>query len=122
MEDREKWLWRQINKNGIVQTEFVQLNSDDLQWNRAGVEIYIGQVVEFCEKLLMLMHFTDGQPARAPEILSVRHCNTMRGLVLSFFRTLTISLEYFYVRKCRPLIVELSARQQTLASQRFDDL
>ena len=61
-----------------MQEEFVRSQDDELQWNRVGVERYMGQVVEFREKLLMLMHISGGQPARAPEILSVRHCNTTR--------------------------------------------
>ena len=62
-----------------MQEEFVRSQNDGLQWNRAEVERYMGQVVEFREKLLVLMHIIDGQPARASEILSVRHCNTTRG-------------------------------------------
>ena len=62
-----------------MQEEFVRSQNDGLQWNRAEVERYMGQVVEFREKLLVLMHISGEQPARAPEILSVRHCNTTRG-------------------------------------------
>ena len=36
-------------------------------------------MVAFREKLLALMHMTAGQPARATEILSVRHSNTIKG-------------------------------------------
>ena len=62
-----------------MQKEFVRSQDDGLQWNRAGVERYMGQVVEFREKLLMLMHINGEQLARASKILSVRHCNTTRG-------------------------------------------
>ena len=34
---------------------------------------------DFREKLLVLMHFTSGQPARGSEILSIRHSNFIRG-------------------------------------------
>lgn len=37
---------------------------------------WIGRVAPFKEKLLVLIHVTGGQPARGPEILSVRHSNT----------------------------------------------
>ena len=74
-----KWLWCQIGKNPQIQEEFVQFHGDGSQWNRPGVDRYMGQIVEFREKLLVLMHFIDGQLARALEILSVRHCNTTRG-------------------------------------------
>ncbi|KAI7459296.1 hypothetical protein KC367_g9080 [Hortaea werneckii] len=36
-------------------------------------------VVAFRGKLLALMHMTGGQPARGPEILSIRHRNTVQG-------------------------------------------
>ncbi|KAK4982079.1 hypothetical protein LTR50_007840 [Elasticomyces elasticus] len=39
----------------------------------------MAQVAEFREKLLVLMHITAGQPGRGPEILSIRHSNTVRG-------------------------------------------
>jgi hypothetical protein len=43
------------------------------------VKWYMDRVVEFREKLAVLMHFSGGQPARGPEILSVQHSNTMQG-------------------------------------------
>jgi hypothetical protein len=36
-------------------------------------------VVRFREKLLVLVHITGGQPARGPELLSIRHANTVGG-------------------------------------------
>ena len=50
-----------------------------MQWNRNGIDTYMAQVMEFCEKLLVLMHMGGGQPGRGPEILSCRHSNTARG-------------------------------------------
>ncbi|KAK7178083.1 hypothetical protein PSPO01_15863 [Paraphaeosphaeria sporulosa] len=37
------------------------------------------RVVAFREKLIVLMHMTGGQPARGPEIMSIRHSNTVKG-------------------------------------------
>jgi len=34
--------------------------------------------MKYREKLLMLIHVIDGQPARAPELLSIRHSNTIK--------------------------------------------
>ena len=62
-----------------MQKEFVQLVNQEMQWQQKGIDNYMEQIVEFREKLLVLMHFTGGQSARASEILSVRHCNTTRG-------------------------------------------
>lgn len=39
----------------------------------AQLDKYMRAVKEFRMQLLILMHITGGQPARAPEILSVRH-------------------------------------------------
>jgi hypothetical protein len=36
-------------------------------------------IVIFREKLAILMHITGRQPARGPELLSVRHSNTVQG-------------------------------------------
>jgi hypothetical protein len=47
--------------------------------DRQAVERYMDRVVEFREKLAVLMHISGGQPARGPEILSVQHSNTMQG-------------------------------------------
>ena len=47
--------------------------------NAPSIKRYLAQVVAFQEKMLMLMHLTGGQLARAPEILSIRHSNTAKG-------------------------------------------
>ena len=40
---------------------------------------------DFRGQLLALMHITGGQPARGPEILSVRHSNTVQGRFRNLF-------------------------------------
>ncbi|KAL8991690.1 MAG: hypothetical protein Q9169_007742, partial [Polycauliona sp. 2 TL-2023] len=77
--DRESWLWSQIGKNKKIAMQFLKLQGRDFQWQRSRVEDYMNRIVNFREKLLVLMHFTGGQPARAPEILSIRHWNSIRG-------------------------------------------
>ncbi|MCJ1387145.1 hypothetical protein MMC17_010274, partial [Xylographa soralifera] len=47
--------------------------------DRNHIDIWMGRIVEFREKLLVLIHITGGQPARGPELLSIRHSNTVRG-------------------------------------------
>ena len=42
-------------------------------------------VKEFRMQLLILMHIIGRQPARAPEILSVRHKNTVKGNYRNLF-------------------------------------
>ncbi|KAM3083635.1 hypothetical protein ACMFMG_004279 [Clarireedia jacksonii] len=48
-------------------------------WDKRGIEQWIRVVVELREKLLFLMDITGGQPARGPEILSIRYANTTNG-------------------------------------------
>jgi hypothetical protein len=40
------------------------------------IDQYMTRVVEFREKLSVAIHICSGQPARAPELLSLRHQNT----------------------------------------------
>jgi hypothetical protein len=47
--------------------------------NRQEVERYMDRVIAFREKWIVWMHITGGQPARGPEIISVRHSNTVKG-------------------------------------------
>lgn len=51
----------------------------DVVWNQDGVRAWLAQVQKFREHLLPLIHITGGQPARGPEVLSVRHTNTIQG-------------------------------------------
>jgi RecQ family ATP-dependent DNA helicase len=61
------------------------------QWERKGaknnenpyrveaVRAYQQLLEQFQEKMLMIFHIVGGQPARAPEIIGIRHCNTSNG-------------------------------------------
>lgn len=40
---------------------------------------YLAKVYSFLKDLLVLVHITGGQPARGPELLSIRHRNTQQG-------------------------------------------
>jgi hypothetical protein len=48
-----------------------------VDWQAVGR--YMDRVVEFREKLAVLVHISGGQPARGPEILSVRHSYTLQS-------------------------------------------
>ncbi|KAJ6082793.1 hypothetical protein N7467_006928 [Penicillium canescens] len=45
----------------------------------AAIDVYLQRVAYFREKLAIAIHVSGGQPARAPELLSIRHCNTDSG-------------------------------------------
>jgi hypothetical protein len=40
---------------------------------------YLQQVDGFLQRLLLLVHITSGQPARATKLLGLRHHNTLQG-------------------------------------------
>ena len=76
--DGEKWLFERVGRTPGVRDRFMKPGTRS-GLNRAEVERYMGRIIEFREKLTVLMHMTGGQPARWPEILSVRHSNTVKG-------------------------------------------
>jgi hypothetical protein len=76
--DGERWLFDQVGQDAGIRSQFIKPRSQS-GVDRQAVERYMDQVVEFREKLAVLMHISGGQPARGPEILSVRHSNTVQG-------------------------------------------
>jgi superfamily II DNA helicase RecQ len=72
------WLFERIGSRSDLRRRFVRPGSTS-GIDRARVGDWMRQVAAFRGKLLVLMHMTGGQPARGPEILSVRHRNTAQG-------------------------------------------
>ena len=60
-----------------VRDRFIYLRTGN--FNRAEIDRFMASVTQFRARLLVLMHITGRQLARAPEILSVRHSNTTKG-------------------------------------------
>ncbi|KAH0558841.1 hypothetical protein GP486_004520 [Trichoglossum hirsutum] len=54
-------------------------------WKQRQVNDWCDLHVEFLEKLLILIHMTGGQLARAKELMSIRYCNTEKGGHRSIF-------------------------------------
>jgi hypothetical protein len=71
-------LFEQVERNTRTRNRFIKLGTCS-GIDREAVEQYIGRIIEFQEKLAVLMHIAGGQPARGLEILSVRHSNTIKG-------------------------------------------
>jgi superfamily II DNA helicase RecQ len=82
--DGQTWLFDRIGRDNTIRRRFSRVGSQS-GVNQEGVRAYMEQVVKFQEKLLVLMHITGGQPARAPEILSIRHSNTGEGAHRNIF-------------------------------------
>lgn len=72
------WLFERIGSRSDLRRRFVRPGSTS-GIDRGRVGDWMRQVAAFRGKLLVLMHMTGGQPARGPEILSVRHRNTAQG-------------------------------------------
>jgi hypothetical protein len=76
--DSKRWLFDQVGQDASICSQFMKPESQS-GVDQQVVERYMDWVVEFCEKLAVLMHISSGQPAQGPEILSVRHGNTVQG-------------------------------------------
>lgn len=74
----ESWLFQRVGQNAAIRKRFVKQGTQS-GVNIHEVERYIDRVVAFREKLIVLIHIVYGQPARWPELGSVRHSNTVKG-------------------------------------------
>jgi hypothetical protein len=76
------WLTSRLGRADPRFKRFIHASTGEL--NITAVDQYMSRVVEFREKLSVAVHVTAGQPARAPELLSLRHRNT-EGAVRNVF-------------------------------------
>ena len=76
--DGGEWLFRRIQNTATLRAQFARPASDT-GIDHERFRDYMRQVIRFRGMLLILMHLSGGQPARGPEILSVRHRNTTQG-------------------------------------------
>ena len=75
--DGKWWLWNHLNR---PTSKYRLIRSEaNFAWDGDSIDRLMSRVVEFREKLLVLMHISGGQPARGPELLSIRHSNTAHG-------------------------------------------
>jgi hypothetical protein len=71
-------LFERVERNTRTRDRFIKPGTCS-EMNRKAVKRYIGRIVEFWKKLAVLIHIAGGQLARRPEILSIRHSNTIKG-------------------------------------------
>lgn len=83
--DGELWLARRIVESRALSRKFTRPEQGSVCWTKRAMEQYRRFADRFLEKLLVCAHFTGGQPARAPEIMSLRHRNTANGGVRNVF-------------------------------------
>ena len=70
----DQWLINRLRSDQTLQQRFLDLDYRCFRTN--AIKRSLAQVTLFREKLAILIHLCGGQPARAPELLSVRHRNT----------------------------------------------
>lgn len=75
------WLMTELGTHFDLQQKFV-FNG---RWNQTRISQWLQIVETFREKMLILMHVCGGQPARCPEILSIRYANTSNGETRDIF-------------------------------------
>ena len=76
--DGGSWLFQRIGQDAAIRDRFTKRETRS-GINKQEVERYMDRVVAFREKLAVLVHIVEGQPARWPELGSVRHSNTVKG-------------------------------------------
>jgi len=82
--DNDDWLATKVLSEPEIGRQFFAQSMPASEYvmtkiKRTGAEKYQGRVSQFTEKLAVLVHLTGGQPARIPELLSIRYCNTVSG-------------------------------------------
>lgn len=85
--DGKTWLAKRVFHERELRERFIQSKEGDgsVRWRQAAISQYEQRIEQFLEKLLMLMHISGGQAARAPEIIGIRHRNTANGGVRNVF-------------------------------------
>lgn len=74
--DSAVWLMTRIYRE---RPEFLDTKHENVRFNADWLKTWLNAVTRFEELLLVLVHMSAGQPARAPELLSLRHVNTPNG-------------------------------------------
>ena len=79
MSDFSSWLSNRIGESKELESRFFIGLDPEMPFNIDGIHAYQKSMDHFQQKLLLLFHLTGGQPARAPELLSLRYRNTSYG-------------------------------------------
>ena len=77
--DGSTWMVDRILNHPKLLDKFFNRKSDKPSWRPKAVTDYLNAISSFLETLWILVHITSGQPARATELISIWHCNTIQG-------------------------------------------
>ncbi|KAH0548600.1 hypothetical protein GP486_007856 [Trichoglossum hirsutum] len=77
MQKETRWLLNRILSTSELTEQFMHIEQG--VWKQKRVNDYMDKISLFMERLMVLIHISAGQPARARELLSLRYCNTEKG-------------------------------------------
>ena len=82
----KRWLDRRVRNSPKLLETFTDPRGSELRWKQSSFQRFEASVQKFLEYLLLLFHMTGGQPAREPEILSMRWRNgdTIRNIFVDY--------------------------------------
>jgi hypothetical protein len=81
----QQWLLeRVLLRDGFLEVRTVDQKPQAI-WHAGKIDQYLSRVEGFLRRLPLLVHIIGGQLARAPELLTLRHSNTMSGGLRSIF-------------------------------------
>jgi hypothetical protein len=73
LQGKGKWLLDRVCNETTLQNRFMRRSRTGLPvWEPRAVKAYLSQVAEFLGRLLLLIHITNGQPARGTELLTAQ--------------------------------------------------
>lgn len=79
-----KFLMHRIKDSNRLQKQFLT-DTERLVWNPKAVQRYLHLTYSFLWRLLLLIHMTGGQPARATELILLRWRNSAHGDIRNIF-------------------------------------
>jgi len=77
LENPERFLYSRIATSPDLASRFT-IPGPEFHWDSRELSDWISFLSRFLENLLVLIHVTGGQPARAPELLSLRYSNSTK--------------------------------------------
>jgi hypothetical protein len=81
--DGISWLWQHLQDHPTLYRRIMQTNGHSIQLVRW--QAFHRWITAFLEKLGLGMQFTWGQPARVPELFSIRHENSRISGIRNMF-------------------------------------
>ena len=82
----QEWLFNRLFHHTEIRDQFMDIDDHGtIRWTQRRVKQYMQAIQTFKEMLAVLIHITDGQPGRAPELLSTRYENTRNGGVRNIY-------------------------------------